>query len=147
MLSSRSHVASSIFWFLHKTLTNGITLFRSILSYLSKIFIGFSSYVRSSWTSIGSSVNTWDGSSTYFFNLDTWNTLCTANRSRLRASLLATFPIHSVISKGPTYLGLSFPFFSNLITPLSDATFKKTTSPTTLAVFFFYRRNFSTDFG
>ena len=55
-------------------------------------------------------------SCTNFLKVETWKTLWILSKLRGKAIRLAKVPILSKISKGPTYLGLDFPFFPNLIT-------------------------------
>ena len=63
--------------------------------------------------------------------MDTWNTSCTLESEGGKASLYATEPIRSKISKGPIKWGLSFPLRPNLRTPFIGATFRNTESPST----------------
>jgi len=120
---SDSQVASAILWCFQSTLTQGILLFLSYFSILSNIRIGSSTYVRFTLIRKGSS-------KMYFRRLDTWNTSCMPCTEGGRANQYATRPIVSRISKGPTNLGLSFPFWPNLMLPLSEETFRNIWSPT-----------------
>ena len=99
---------SSVLWFLHNTLTNGIRLFRNSLTSRAKISIGSSSYVKSGLSSIVSKETTCDGSDLYLLHIDTWKTLWIFSNFGGKANLYATGPIFSVTSYGPMNLVLIF---------------------------------------
>lgn len=59
-----------------------------------------------------------DPSRTYFFNMETWNTKCTANRLGGSASSYGTSMTLLNTSNGPIYFGLSLPHLPNRSPPL-----------------------------
>ena len=128
MSSSCFLVASSILWFLHKTLPKVIfSLFylvyqRSLLAFLRTSGL---CGLRSALGSVHGM-----GRARISSALICGTHYCTKYSLGLRASLYATFLIRSMISKGPINLGISFPFFLNLITPLRGAIFRKMTCST-----------------
>ena len=71
IVSSLSQVASSVLWFLHSTLTNGIFLLRNSFTSRAKISTGSSSYVKSDLSSIVSVEITLDRSDQYLRSMDT----------------------------------------------------------------------------
>ena len=91
-------MTSSVLWFLHNTLTNGIRLFRNSLTFQAKISIGSSSYVKSGLSSITSEENTCDGSDLYILNIETWKTLWIFSNYGGGASLYAIGPTFSITS-------------------------------------------------
>ena len=91
------HVASSVLWFLHSTLTNGIRLFRT----LTKISTCSSSYVKSDLNSIVSEETTCDGSDLYLLSIDTWKTLWIFSNSGGKANRYAIGPTFSITSYEP----------------------------------------------
>ena len=129
MVSSLFHVASSVLWFLHNTLTNGIRLFRNSLTSQAKISTGSSSYVKYGLSSITSEETTRDGSDLYLLYFETWKTLWMFSNSGGKASLYATRPTFSITSYDLMNLGLNLPFFPNLMTFFQGETFKNTFSP------------------
>ena len=126
--SSLSHVASSVLWFLHSTLTNEICLFRNSLTSRAKISTGSSSYVKSDLSSVVYEKTTCDGSDLYLLSIDTWKTLWIFSNSRGKANRYAIGPTFSITSYGPMNLGLNLPFFPNLMTFFQGDTFKNTFS-------------------
>lgn len=72
----------------------------------------------------------WLGSRAYFWSWETWNTLCLWLNDGSSSKWYPTSPTLSKISKGPIYLGLNFPLFSNRMIPWVGDTFSKTWSPT-----------------
>lgn len=126
---SRSHVASlSLYWF-HCTRTNDISLFLKVLTFFPRILVGCSSYVGSMLASKFLSSVQWLGSGMYLRSIDTWKILWIIDKSEVKASRYATSTTRSKILNGPTYLGLSFPFFPKWSIPLIDDNFINTLSP------------------
>ena len=70
-----------------------------------------------------------EGSEMYFLSIDTLNIGRIRGNSSGNTNLFATSPTVDQISDGPMYLGASFPFLPNLITPFIGDIFKNTKSP------------------
>ena len=98
--SSNSQVGSSGLKCLHWTFTYLMALFRSILTFLSKMPTGCTWNPPSGSTWIRCQSTRWLGSCTYFFNNETWKTLCTFMLGG-NANSYATGPILLNISNGP----------------------------------------------
>jgi hypothetical protein len=128
--SSFSQVASRSEWCFHCTLQNFIARFRSLFQFSSKIFVGFSTYVRSAWRSKSSWVMESLGAFKHFRSCDTWKMLWTCFNFTGSSSSNATLLFWLRILKGPIYLGLSFPLIQNLLIPFIGLTFRYTMSPT-----------------
>ena len=126
----RSQVVSSTVSLFHNTLTIGITLFLDSFISWSTMPTGCTSKDKSSLSSIGGASKTWDGSQTYFLNIDTWKTLWIRLISDGSSNRYATCPILSIILNEPIYLGFNFPLFWNWITPFQGATLRNTKSST-----------------
>lgn len=106
IVSLLSQVASSILWFLHKTLTRGILLFLNYLISITKIFIGFlnyfislakifigaSSYDRSSCISTNSTIRIWEEFDLYLLSMEIKKTLCILSSFDGKGSLYFTRP-------------------------------------------------------
>lgn len=107
-----------------------MTFVQNTWFFRSRISTSCSSYDKSSQTRSGLCSSVWAGSLMYFYNIDTWNTLWTCDNSGGMANSLATTPTCFKISKGLINLGLNFPFFPNLMTPLDGDTLKNAWSPT-----------------
>ena len=131
-------MASSVLWFLHNTLTNGIFLFCSSFTSRAKISTGSSSYVKSGLNSIVFEETMCDGSYRYLRSMDTWKTFWIISNSGGNAKQYATGPTFSVTSYGPINLGLNLPFFPNLITFFQGDTFKNTFSPISYRISFLF---------
>ena len=102
MAYSNSHVASLAPKWFHCTFTCAMALFWSIISFLSRMNLGYGQNYPSSSTCIIVQTIMWLESCTYFFNKDTWNTLCSLIVGG-KASLFANGPILSRISNGSQY--------------------------------------------
>ena len=141
IVSSLSHVASSVFWFLHNTLTNEIHLFHNSFTSRAKISTGSSSYVKSGLSSIVSEETTCDGADLYLRSIDTWNTLWIFSNYGGKTNLYATGPTFSITSNGPINPRLNLPFFPYLITFFQGDTFKNTFSMISYRMSFFSCRH------
>ena len=117
-------MASSVLWFLHNTLTDGIHLFHNSLTSRAEISTGSSLYVKSGLSTIVSEKTTCDGSDLYLLSIDTRKTLWIFSYSRGKANLYATGPTFSITSYGPMNLGLNLPF-SQISLPSSKAILSK----------------------
>ena len=107
IVSSLSHVVSSVLWSFHNTLTNIIRLFRNSFTSRAKISTGSSLYVKFGLSSIVFEETTCDGSDLYLCSIDTWNTLWIFFNYGGKANLYATGPTFSITSNGPINLGLA----------------------------------------
>jgi hypothetical protein len=89
--------------------------------------MGCSEYVKSgSKVTSATTSMVQSGTRRYFFNWDTWNTLCTADNVSGNWSQYATGPHCSRIGNGPMYRGASFPFTPKRVTPFIGDTFRYT---------------------
>ena len=121
-------MASSVLWFFHSTLTNGIHLFHNFFTSQAKISTCYSLYIKYGLSSIVSEETTCDGSDLYLLSIDTWKTLWIFSNSGGKANQYATRPTFSITSYNPMNLWLILPFFSNLMTFFQGYTFKNTFS-------------------
>ena len=119
-----------------QTLTIRIDLFLNFFIPWSNIPTSCTSKDRSSLSSKGGASKMWDGFETYFFNINTWKTLCIWLNSDGSSKRYATSPIISIILNGPMYLGFSFPLFWNRITSFQRATLRNTMSSISNSNFF-----------
>jgi len=128
MRSSISHIASCVASS-QRTFTVRISFPLNFLTLESTILIGFTSNIRSSliWTSSASS--TWVGSTMYFRNWDTWNTLCKFARCGGNVISYATCPIILLIWYGPINFGVNFLDLIALPIPVVGITLRNTWSP------------------
>lgn len=78
-----------------------------------------------------------------FLSIKTWNTLWMYFICGDSASLYTTLPTRLKILNGPTYLRLSFPFLSNLVTPFQGDTLRNIGYPSSKFISF---RSWSTYF-
>ena len=108
MSSSSSHVASFSPWWFQMTFIEGISFERSFRTCRSTTTMSSSTYDIWKSTSTACGYNTWDSSERYFRSIDMWNTRCTLESSRGRATSYATAPCRRSISNGPIYFGLNF---------------------------------------
>ena len=126
MNASVFQVVSSTVSFFHKILTIGITLFLNSFISWSMIPTGYTSKDKSSLSSIDGASKTWDGSETYFLNIDTWKTLWIRLNFDGSSKRYATGLILLIILNGLMYLGFNFPLFWNQITLFQGATLRNT---------------------
>ena len=126
--SSSSQVASSGLKCLHWTFTFPMALFRSIMTFLSRMPTGYTWNPPFGSTWITRQSTSWLGSCTYFYNNETWKTLCTFMLAG-NANSYATSLILLKISNGPQNLAANFLQFPSLRELCLALTFRNTCSP------------------
>ena len=130
MLLSNSQVASSGPRCFHCTFTCHMERFQRLISLFSRIQSSSTRRSPSDFSYMTFQSITWVASWTYFFKIETWNTLCILKFGG-KASWYATSPTLARTSNGPQYLGANLAQLPNLKELFLGLTLTNTWSPVT----------------